>query len=151
MIETVDSAVFEKILERCEPRAPLLHLELEQPSNVKTAWQCMVEVRFYDNLSCDLLHTYKVDPFSALLLMHRAGRFSVDGTLCDDMVDFSIALYDIVNAHAAMAISNQALPAPVVTPCTIQFGDMVQLMREAIDTNGGACGVELDGARWVVS
>lgn len=151
MAELIDGAVFQEILDYAEPRAPLMHLDLEQPDGVKKAWGCMVEVRFYDNLTCDLLTSYTIDPVSALLLLHRAGRFSVDGTLCDDMVDFTSPLYDIVAAYASHDTAPPPAPTPVVTPCTIGFGDMVQLIKEVIDLNGGACGVELDGVRWVVS
>lgn len=55
---------------------------------------------------------------------------------------------------ALLGIDTGTDPRPVVsiTPSvmTIGYADMTQLIAEAIESNGGQCGIELDGARWIV-
>lgn len=152
MAELIDGAVFQEILDYAEPRAPLMHLDLEQPDGVKKAWACMVEVRFYDNLTCDLLTSYTIDPVSALLLLHRAGRFSVDGTLCDDIADFTSPLYDIVAAYASHDTKPFVdEPIPQAAPVTCSLADAIQFVIDAHKrVNGRELVVTIDGAHWSV-
>lgn len=99
---------FKEILEATEPRTPTMVMRLDVEEAEGPAWDRMVGITLYDNLTCNEIGSYDVDPFSALHLLHRASFFAIDGERTDEMGDFAQELYSVINAWAGKRLDKLA-------------------------------------------
>lgn len=95
-----------------------------------------------------------VAEFEELYGLHKDGDYfriifphadSTSDDFTDEQVHAMLALLGIDTGN-----DPQPVVRPVQSVVTIGYSDITKMISEAIDLNGGACGVELDGVRWIV-
>lgn len=143
--------VFAELVDAMEPRIPMVTMMFDRPTVGKPAHTIDVTVRLQDNITCAELGEYNIDPVSALLLVGKAGRYAIDGELCDESIDFITELYHIVNARYAHVLSEYQDTQLKADPVSCSLADAVQFVLDAHKrVNGRQLVVTIDGAHWSV-
>jgi hypothetical protein len=120
---------------------------LQQPYGTLKLYDCMVEVKLQDSLTCADIGEFKVDPITILNILHYTERYAIDGTLCEEIGDFRPALFDACNAwfhHRCVNAAPQAERARLTCTMDDAIGFLLDAKKE------GSFDLEVQGAPWRV-